>query len=178
MCKIFGNWRRASVCLLFAAPLLGLMFTPACNGQGCGFSAPSSDNVIISSVTPVTWTAGHTYNVVLSGDFTGIPAWAPGPNCNYSSVFVDGSRVTVMSAPIISATQVLFTVTVSPNAKPGTATIWISCLDALCSDASAPVTIRSVEQCRKLPSNSILNNDSPNSSNRPRPDHILAFSAE
>ena len=119
--------------ILFALPVLVLLSTTLCHAESCepGGSFPVET---VTSITPSTMYAGQTYNVVIMGSFPyDIPTY---PGCNLNIDYVDQDLngdeyqdVSILKEPdsisysqgTFSATEITLTITIGPDAPPGTA---------------------------------------------------------
>jgi hypothetical protein len=173
MRKLLGKLGRAIVRPFLNAAMLFLLISPAiCHAEHCsyspGYPSPSSQWPSISSISPGTWYAGQTYNVIVTGFFPGNQnPYAPDgsvigdPGCQYIEFWADTSASFSFVNPgvpigdvdpsvivnnyfdqnaYISATQTMMSVTIAANAPTETDYVIVTC-DGCDYRAYAPVQI-------------------------------------
>jgi len=140
MRTLSGNCGGLTPALLFLrfVPLLLVLSAAFCRAESCepGGSFPVET---VASITPSTMYAGQTYNVVIMGSFPyDIPAY---PGCNLDEDFVSSDLgdllyqdVSILMEPdsefysqgTFSATEITLTITIGPDAPPGTAYLFLT----------------------------------------------------
>ncbi|MGA3080302.1 MAG: IPT/TIG domain-containing protein [Terracidiphilus sp.] len=108
--------------LLCAAMLFLLLSSALCHAQ-----TPCPSSLTITSVTPSTWAAGQTYNIIISG--TGFLGSTPyNPSCvqgNTSVTLTNTGSVTLSNVSYVSATEITATVTPAASDPAQTACVTV-----------------------------------------------------